>query len=126
MREIYNRYLLNFDARRLQSITLDGQTFLQPHLLPHEAHSHWELQKLSTALVHESQRTWCISCEDKGRSLCSGKKSSLKIHTMYWGADNSLARKETNSETCQGRARFQQHRDASCHQGVFPAKQGAE
>ena len=24
--------------------------------------------------------------------------------------------KETSSEACQGRARFQQHRDASCHQ----------
>ena len=23
------------------------------------------------------------------------------------------------SEACQGRARFQQHRDASCHQGFF-------
>jgi len=24
--------------------------------------------------------------------------------------------RETSSEACQGRARFQQHRDASCHQ----------
>ena len=33
------------------------------------------------------------------------------------GADKSLARtrKETSSEACQGRARFQQHGDASCH-----------
>jgi len=29
-------------------------------------------------------------------------------------------RKETSSEACQGRARFQQHGDASCHQGFFP------
>ena len=28
-------------------------------------------------------------------------------------------RKETTSEACQGRARFQQHRDASCHQVSF-------
>jgi len=36
-------------------------------------------------------------------------------------------RKETSSEACQGRARFQQHRDASCHQVPLPpAKQGAE
>jgi len=28
-------------------------------------------------------------------------------------------RKETSSEARQGRARFQQHRDASCHQGFF-------
>jgi hypothetical protein len=35
-------------------------------------------------------------------------------------------RKETSSEACQGRARFQQHRDASCHQVSFPARQGAE
>ena len=27
--------------------------------------------------------------------------------------------KETSSEACQGRARFQQHRDASCHQVYF-------
>ena len=28
-------------------------------------------------------------------------------------------RKETSSEACQGRARFQQHQDASCHQGFI-------
>jgi len=28
-------------------------------------------------------------------------------------------RKETSSETCQGRARFQQHRDAGCYQVFF-------
>ena len=33
---------------------------------------------------------------------------------------------ETGLEACQGRARFQQHRDASCHQVSFPARQGAE
>jgi len=27
--------------------------------------------------------------------------------------------KETSSETCQWRARFQQHREASCHQVLF-------
>jgi len=31
----------------------------------------------------------------------------------------SLTRKETSSETCQGRARFRQHRDASYHQVFF-------
>ena len=43
---------------------------------------------------------------------------------MYRGADTSLApaRKETSSKTCQGRARFQQHRDASCQ--VFFPQQG--
>jgi len=48
--------------------------------------------------------------------------------TVYRGADKSLARpgRETNSEACQGGARFQQHRDASCHQVVFPVRQGAE
>jgi len=47
----------------------------------------------------------------------------------YRGDGKSLAptRKETNSETCQGRARFQQHRDANCHQVfIFPSRQGAE
>ena len=45
----------------------------------------------------------------------------------YRGADKSLARpgrKETRSEAFQGRARFQQHRDASCHQVVFFFLQG--
>ena len=28
--------------------------------------------------------------------------------------------KETSSEACQGRERFQQHRDASCHQDPPP------
>jgi len=32
--------------------------------------------------------------------------------------------KETSSESCQGRARFQQHRDASCHRGFFFFLQG--
>ena len=31
----------------------------------------------------------------------------------------SPTRKETSSEACQGRAPFQQHRDASCHQVFF-------
>jgi len=40
---------------------------------------------------------------------------------MYLGADKPLAwtRKETSSEACHGRKRFQQHRDASCHQVSF-------
>jgi len=38
----------------------------------------------------------------------------------------SPTRKETSSETWQGRARFQQNWDASCHQVSFPARQGAE
>jgi len=32
--------------------------------------------------------------------------------------------KETSSEACQGRAKFQQHRDASCHQVFFSFLQG--
>jgi len=40
---------------------------------------------------------------------------------MYRGADKSLAptRKDRSSEACQGRARFQQYRDANCHQVSF-------
>jgi len=40
---------------------------------------------------------------------------------MYRRADKSLdpTRKETSSEVCQGRARFQQDRDASCYQEFF-------
>ena len=34
--------------------------------------------------------------------------------------------KDTNSETCQGRARFQQNRDENCHQVSFPARQSAK
>ena len=33
---------------------------------------------------------------------------------------------KTSSEACQGRARFQQHRDARYHQVSFPARQDAE
>ena len=36
----------------------------------------------------------------------------------YWQV-LSPTRKETSSEVYQGRARFQQHRDASCRQFVF-------
>jgi len=69
--------------------------------------------------------------------ICREKSSVVKIWQErqeiyaknYRGADKSLAQpgKEKSSDTCQGRARFQQHRDASCHQ-VFspPARQGAE
>jgi len=57
------------------------------------------------------------------------------VKAPYWGADKYLARlgrkqarsptrKETSSEACQGGARFQQNRDASCHQFSFPARQG--
>jgi len=48
---------------------------------------------------------------------------------LYQGADKSLAPpgRGKSSEACQGRAQFQQHRDASCHQVFFfPARQGAE
>jgi len=38
----------------------------------------------------------------------------------------SPTRKETSSEACQGHEQFQQHRDASCHQGFLPARQVAE
>jgi len=39
----------------------------------------------------------------------------------------SQTRNKISSEACQGPARFQQHRDASCHQDFFfPARQGAE
>jgi len=46
---------------------------------------------------------------------------------VYRGADKSLARPGMRQalEACQGCARFQQNRDASCHQVSFPAK-GAE
>ena len=44
-----------------------------------------------------------------------------KHRQLYGGADKSLARTEgvTSSAACQGRARFQQYRDASCHQFFF-------
>jgi len=43
------------------------------------------------------------------------------MYTVYQGADKSLARpgRKQSSEACLGRARFQQHRDASCHQFFF-------
>ena len=44
------------------------------------------------------------------------------------GADNSLARPRRKQARKHVRVcvRFQQHRDASCHQVSFPARQGAE
>jgi len=51
------------------------------------------------------------------------------IAIMYRSAHKSfsLTRKETSSEACQRRARFQQYRDASCRQVFFTAAwQGAE
>jgi len=54
---------------------------------------------------------------------------------MLWNFDatNNLpgvlrpTKKETSSEARQGRARFQQHRDESCHQvSFFSARQGPE
>jgi hypothetical protein len=52
--------------------------------------------------------------------------SELCIVIIYRGVDVlSPTRNETSSEACQGRARFQQNRDASCRQVSFPAK-GAE
>jgi len=44
------------------------------------------------------------------------------------GADNSFARTERAQveKHVRRRARFQQHRDASCHQVLFPARRGAE
>jgi len=41
----------------------------------------------------------------------SCKSRSRRKFTPFW--------QETSSEACQGRARFQQHRDASCHQVLF-------
>jgi len=38
----------------------------------------------------------------------------------------SPTRKEKSSEAYQGRAWFQQHRDASCHQVFLPTRQDAE
>ena len=44
-----------------------------------------------------------------------------KRPSSYRGADKSLPRpgRKTSSEACQGRARFQQHRDASCQVFFF-------
>ena len=38
------------------------------------------------------------------------------------GETSTATRKETSSKACEGRARFQQHRDASCHQVYFFCK----
>jgi len=46
----------------------------------------------------------------------------LKVQSnIYRGADKSLAQpgRKTSPEACHGRARFQQHRDARCHQFFF-------
>ena len=64
------------------------------------------------------------------RELARGKLDLVGVQEVRWDKGGtvraSLTRKETSSEACQGRARFQQSRDASCHQVSFPAGQGAE
>ena len=62
-------------------------------------------------------------------NICDKGLKSENVQTVYWGAEKVLSptRKETSSEACHGRARFQQHRDASCHQDPPPTgRQGAE
>jgi len=51
--------------------------------------------------------------------LLKVKRTAVRSNIL--GADKSLARprRKTISEACQGRARFQQHRDASSHQVSF-------
>jgi len=72
-----------------------------------------------------------------GFTVCCLQGDELTVSKHFFsycpGADKSLAHtaKETSSELCQGRARFQQHRDESCHevfffplQGFFPSWSG--
>jgi len=59
------------------------------------------------------------------------KKDTLKLcffDLLYRGADKALSRpgRKQARKRVRGRARFQQHRDSSCHQVFFPANQGAE
>ena len=55
-------------------------------------------------------------------------RGAIPLVPLYQGADKSLARsgREKSSEAYQGRAQFQQNREASCHQVCFPTRQGAE
>ena len=50
------------------------------------------------------------------------------VRVTYRGTDKSLARsgRKKISEACQESERFQQHREASCHQDFFLARQDAE
>ena len=53
----------------------------------------------------------------------------IKHPVYYHGADKSLARpgRKQAWKHIRRRARFQQHRDASCHQGFFfPVRQSAK
>ena len=60
------------------------------------------------------------SLRSLSNSTCRRKRNVplLRNVARYRGADKSLARtrKDTSLEACQGRARLQRHRDASCHQ----------
>ena len=63
------------------------------------------------------------------RSLTSRRSIHLnRADSNYWDADKSLARpgRKQARKHVRRRARFQQHRDASCHQVFFPARQGVE
>ena len=70
----------------------------------------------------------CNYCCVWGVKLKLKKKNHLTNSVKYWGADKSLTRlgRKQARKHVRRRAQFQQHRDASCHQVSFPARQGSE
>ena len=110
------QYILTLNTR---------QTFRNSHTMVSN-----RSKKMQVGTVHVSKQWWgsCVMpLSDTERRV--DIESLHKRLSVSQGAGKSLARpgRETSSEACQGRARFQQHRDASCHQVFFfPASQGAE
>jgi len=84
-----------------------------------------------TSCFKPKSYTYYPTCHSKPKSVALPcKVTILNTHVQMPGCWNVLSptRKETSSEACQGRARFQQHRDASCYQvpPPTPARQGDE
>ena len=102
------QYILTLNTR---------QTFRNSHTMVSN-----RSKKMQVGTVHVSKQWWgsCVMpLSDTERRV--DIESLHKRLSVSQGAGKSLARpgRETSSEACQGRARFQQHRDASCHQVFF-------
>ena len=61
---------------------------------------------------------------DEFRVICDIFHRPLKVYVPGWRYFLTPTRKETSSEACQGRPRFQQHGDKSCPQVFFSPLQG--
>ena len=122
-------YSLRYPAHNRLYVSTYSNSFLRRSLVP--------------SLALKSRAQFCNS--SLSRWLCFCIANALAFFYSATSAMERFCRPTPNSISCQGadksfagteraqaekhvrrRARFQQHRDASCHQFLFPARQGAE